>query len=51
MFSIDPHITILTGPGNTELRLPVVDDPVLVKDTFRIKPPPGEFVEGAESGP
>ena len=51
VFSIDPNITIHTGPGNTELRLPVVDDPVLVKDTVRIKPPPGEFVEGSESGP
>jgi uncharacterized protein len=51
MFSIDPNITIFTGAGNTELRLPVVDDPVLVKDTFRIEPPKGESVSGAESGP
>jgi predicted acyl esterase len=51
VFSIDPNITIFTGAGNTELRLPVVDDPVLVKDTFQIKPPKSESVSGAESGP
>ena len=51
LFSIDPNVTIFTGAGNTELRLPVIDDPVLVKDTFTIKPPKGESVEGAESGP
>lgn len=51
MFSVDPDVTIHTGAGQTELRIPVVDDPVLVKDTFQIKPPPGEIVEpGAESG-
>jgi predicted acyl esterase len=48
MFSVDPNVTIVTGPGDTELRLPVLDDPVLVKDTFPIKPPPGEIVEPSE---
>ena len=52
LFSIDPNVTIFTGAGNTELRLPVVDDPVLVKDTFQIKPPKGESApKAAESGP
>jgi predicted acyl esterase len=38
-FSVDPHISVYTGAGNTALTLPVVDDPTTTKDTFTLREP------------
>lgn len=39
LFSLDPKITVWTGAYHTVLELPVVDRPVLYKDTVDIKHP------------
>jgi predicted acyl esterase len=38
-FSTDPHITIFTGTGNTELELPVIDNPTTYRDRFPLREP------------
>lgn len=38
-FSVDPQITVFTGPGDTALHLPVVDRPVLYPDRLSLAPP------------
>src|SRR5919108_795952 len=39
LFSIDPNVTVWTGVPHTVLSLPVVDRPVLYKDTLNTKHP------------
>lgn len=40
MFSIDPNVTVFTGPGGTVLQVPVIQNPVLYKDKFPLETPP-----------
>jgi hypothetical protein len=37
LFSIDPRITVFTGPDATTLRLPVVDAPPLFEDDLPLE--------------
>jgi predicted acyl esterase len=39
LFSLDPNVTVFTGKNDTVLRLPVVDHPVLYRDTVSLKEP------------
>jgi predicted acyl esterase len=39
LFSLDPNVTVFTGKNDTVLKLPVVDHPVLYRDTVSLKEP------------
>jgi len=36
-FSLDPRVTVYTGPGGTVLQVPVIDNPVLYNDNLSLK--------------
>jgi len=40
LFSVDPRVTVFTGPDGTSLELPVVQKPRLVPDTVALEPAP-----------
>ena len=39
LFAVDPNITIISGPGTTALKLPLIENPKLYDDKFRLKIP------------